>query len=458
MDESILFKALNAHLSGDYVTAADFYDQIEENFEDKSFIYFLLGDIEKHNGNDKEALEYLNKPRALNCNVDFLDDFANRDEVIMLLFMMMIKERNIFRMESWEKALTLKPVICAAYVNTSVSYLTVNDINNALRVCDQGLDLYPDNLDLMLNKSGALLRSGFIEEGWAFYEARIQIYDHHKLKFPEELKPKYDGSQEINNKTVYVYNSAGFGDTIHFARYLPLLIKKGAKVIVKPHSSLVSVFKDSGLEAEILDDSISDDSIDFDYQVPFMSLGNAFKSSIKTIPFRQSYLKSNPEKADFYLKKYCRSDKFKIGIFWQGSNCDQRAFTLENLLSALEVQNVQLYSFQKGLGMEQLADFSEKIDITNLGITFNDFSDTAAAIECMDLLVGCDTSISNLAAAMGKPVWVILPYFSNWRWGLFSEKTSWYDSARLFRQKQPNNWEEVFVRVNKSLKDLLNSG
>lgn len=454
MIENTLYRALKSHLEEDISTAELLYKQVVSNNIYNSLIYYLLGCIANANQDTILAEKYLAKALDLNCNIEFKTDFSSKNDVILLLFMTMTSQNNIYTIESWEKALNLKPLLSYTFINVSKSYLEGNDISNAIRVCNQGLELYPDNLDLMLNKGSALLRSACIEEGWRYQEARINLINHHQLKFNPDDKPKYDGTQDIKNKTIYVYSSAGFGDTIYFVRYLPLLVKKGANVIVKAQQALKDLFEQSDLQAEFIDENVDDSTIKFDYQLPFMSMGNAFNTTLNDIPFANFYLKADKQKVKTFHDKYLNKGDFKIGIFWQGSSA-QRAFTPDKFLPVNEMQNVQLFSFQKGDNAEPSAFMDLDKKIINIGNSFNDFSDTAAAIENMDLMIGCDTSVANLAAAMGKPVWIVLPYFCGWRWGLYNESTPWYSSARLFRQKTANDWDEVFSRLYQKLEEYI---
>jgi tetratricopeptide (TPR) repeat protein len=441
-----LHNALNMHLQGDISKAESIYRQFLEKQPDNAFIYYLLANIFFRNEDYTRAQEYFKKAVELNSNIDFPQDLNRFEDIVFLVFMSITAKENIYRMENWEKALSLKPVMVSSYINVSASYLSHNDINNALRVCNEGLAQFPGNPDLLLNKSSALLKSNNIEQGWEFFESRMQIHPQHKLEFPQ--KPVYDGSQDINGKTIYVCTPVGYGDAVFFSRYLPLLAEKGAKVFVKPRKSLVSLFKENDLGAEIIYPENPEEIPEFDYQIPFMSLGNAFKTSLKTIPFPDGYLKANPQKSKKYKEKYFNNDKFKVGIYWQGSNNDQRSLSLNHLLPLIQTEGIQLYSLQCGNGTEQLENIPE---IINLGPTFNDFSDTAGAIDNLDLVIGCDTSIANISGAMGKCAWVALVYSSDWKWGLFSEKINWYKSVKLFRQKEPNNWDEVIARICNTL-------
>jgi len=190
-----------------------------------------------------------------------------------------------------------------------------------------------------------------------------------------------------------------------------------------------------------------------------MSLPYCLKANSENVPFKDKYLKVDPEKVDYYRKKYFQTDKFKVGIFWQGrkeyKDDNNRSIPLEYFLKLSQIKDVKLFSFQKGYGIEQLEDISERIEIINLGETFNDFLDTAAAIENLDLFITIDTSVAHLSAALNKPTWILLSYVPEWRWGLTGETSYWYNSVELFRQRDPGNWDELLNRVTKKLNNIL---
>ena len=168
---------------------------------------------------------------------------------------------------------------------------------------------------------------------------------------------------------------------------------------------------------------------------------------------KDKYLKANPQKIKFYRDKFFNTDKFKIGIKWQGNTTYdwERVIDVKEFIKLFNIPNTKFYSFQTFEGSEKIEELKKCYDIVDIGKTLNNFSDTAGAIENLDLVICNDTSLAHIAGAMGKPCWVLLPYLYNWRWHLDLDTCDWYDSVKLFRQSEPQNWDSVFEELYKNL-------
>lgn len=237
-----------------------------------------------------------------------------------------------------------------------------------------------------------------------------------------------------------------------FSRYVPILDQMGAKVLFRPHSMLENFFRDFNFPAEIISNTTPLDTLEFDYYHSVMSLPAVFKTEIDTIPYKEGYLKANPEKVRQFREKYFNNDLFKIGIVWQCKNLyEQDIFRsipdISYLFPIAKIPSVKVYSIQKGLGEAQLENLPDEIEIINLGKDLNDFSDTAAAVENLDLVVSVDTSVPHLSGAMGKDTIVMIEYTADWKWLLDRDDCVWYDKIRLFRQNKNNDWDFVVKNV-----------
>ena len=234
-----------------------------------------------------------------------------------------------------------------------------------------------------------------------------------------------------------------------FSRFVPVLSSMGAKVLFKPQSALEQLFKDSHFPAEFIHKSASFEMLNFDTHISLMSLPLLLKiNAADDIPFKDKYLKANPEKVAKYKEKYFNTDDFKIGLVWQCKNIYRRdslrsVHDISLLYPIIRIPGVKVYSIQKGLGEAQLKNLPEDIEIEDLGGTFKDFTDTAAAIENLDLMISVDTSVAHLSGALGKETLLLLDYTSEWRWQLDRTDSIWYDKVRLFRQKRLNNWQDA---------------
>ena len=169
------------------------------------------------------------------------------------------------------------------------------------------------------------------------------------------------------------------------------------------------------------------------------------------------YIKANPAKINYYKERFFNNDKFKIGIKWQGNTFYEkdRVLKVEDFFNLFELENTQFYSCQTFEGAEEFEKIKGKYDVIDLAGSFSNFSDTAGAVENMDLIICNDTSLAHLAGAMGKPCWVLLPYVYNWRWHTDLSKCDWYDSVRVFRQKEHGDWHGVFKEIENELNKAL---
>lgn len=193
----------------------------------------------------------------------------------------------------------------------------------------------------------------------------------------------------------------------------------------------------------------------FDYHVALMSLPHVMNARVDNIPLAQGYIKADEKKIETYKKEFFNNDCFKIGISWNGTKLgnNYRNVPLKYFYPLTKLKNVEVYSFQKGFGAEQLKNMAPNVEIINLGQTFNDFSDTAAAMANLDLFVTSDNSVFNLAGAMGVRTFVLLNKHAEWRWFLDEETTPWYDNVKIFKkQNEDDDWDLLIQKVIKTLK------
>lgn len=413
-DPAILLNVGNAlRESGDVEGSLTYYQQAMELMPEQAEVYLNLGNAYSDLFDFEKASEYFNK--ALELKPDFVEAYLNLGS--------MLKEKNEIEgaLDCFKKAYDIKPGYAETHLNLATSYLLMKDFTN----------------------------------GFKHYEWRDKVKDIRHPKFPESKKPKWDGSS-LENKTILVYHEQGLGDTLQFVRYLQQLVSMGGKVLFKSPSGMEELLKNNDLNVEIIDSYVSDDQIECDCYACLLSLPYLLNSTYEDIPLADGYLKADAEKVKAYKEKYFDNDQFKVGIKWQGNpqGIKNRKISLQLLLKLAEISNVKLYSLQKGPGIEELKKVPNSIEIVDLGSTFKDFSDTAAAIKNLDLLICNDTSLTHLAGALGKQTWTLLPFSPEWRWFLESETTPWYNSVKLFRQKEMNNWEEVVQELYDSLNSL----
>jgi hypothetical protein len=280
-------------------------------------------------------------------------------------------------------------------------------------------------------------------------------------------KPQWDGTQPINNKTIYVYAEQGLGDTIQFCRYIQLLAKQGAKVLFEPQMELYDLLLDLDGVEELI--KHGQPTPYYDFYCPLMSLPLAFKTNKNSIPNTTPYLRSQKNKDEYWSIKLSSVKRPKVGLVWNGGfrpnnpelwEVNNRRNIPFELMSKLNLHGLDFYSLQKGEGakgeikshIKQLWKTNNFHDYTE---ELKDFSDTAALISQLDLVISVDTSTAHLAGALGKPVWILNRYDNCWRWLSEVETSDWYPSARLFRQKVAGEWGDVIHNTKNHLYDLF---
>jgi len=432
---------------GNIKKAVEHFNLVLQYAPDHADTYYMLGMILHNNNQIKPAINYYKKALELNLINDSI--YFNLGSALC--------NENLYdeSINYYEKALELNPNNPDTYNNIGSSYQAKNNLEKAIHYYNKAIEKAPKDL-YYYNLGRALLLTENFEKGWEYFESRMNLFDWHKPKLDTQKCPLWIG-QPLKDKTIYVYSAGGNGDSIQFARYLPVLHSMGAKIVCCPQNGLIELFKQSDLGAEII--SFDDLPVDakFDYQLPFFSCGNAFKANPENIPYKEGYLKANPEKVKYYKENYFNNDKLKIGLYWQGSDqpWDVRPIPLSCLYKLKNLKNIELYSLQKGFGTEQLDSMSDDFRITRLGETFENYLDTAAAIENLDLVITIDTSIVHLSGALGKKTWGLFSFSPDWRWLMDRADCIWYSSVKVMRQKDFGNWTELSDRLYDELKDMI---
>ncbi len=353
---------------------------------------------------------------------------------------------------SHKKAIELKPDYAEAYNNLGTVHDGTGKHEEAIGNYMQAIELKPDYVQAHLNLSFALLLTKNFKKGLQEYEWRLRL----KRRTPEtNQKPMWDGSS-LNGKSILVYTEQGVGDSIQFARYLPMIKAQGGNVIFECHNSLLRLLKNcTGIDKIIESSSNIVPGVQFDFHIPLLSLPGLFGTNMDSIPQNLSYIKPDPVLASQWRSKFDHDNNLKIGIVWAGNpehiNDHNRSCSLNDFAHLTSIQELTFYSLQKGLASAEANNHPNGIKIVNLDNELSDFADTAAAIDNLDLIIAVDTAVAHLAGAIDKPVWTLLPFVPDWRWMHERDDSPWYPSMRLFRQTQLNDWAEVFDQVKTAL-------
>jgi hypothetical protein len=318
----------------------------------------------------------------------------------------------------------------------------------ALLNYDQAIALTPHLTESYWNKSLIKLTLGDYELGWELYEWRWKSSLKEYVR--EFSEPLWLGETSISGKTLLIYAEQGLGDVIQFCRYTRMVKDLGAKIVLEVPSSLVSLM--TTLKDDIIITKRGDPFPAFDLQCPIMSLPLAFKTTVESIPADVPYLFSDPKKT---LKK-CLGVKTKkrIGLVCSGAESHKedtkRSIPLHLFKPLLDLP-FEFHLLQKEIRVTDEAFLAENSLIQTHQENLVDFSDTAALIKEMDLVISVDTSVAHLTGALGCPVWILLPWKAEWRWLLDRTDSPWYPSATLFRQPGMGDWDGVIADIYQRL-------
>ena len=317
----------------------------------------------------------------------------------------------------------------------------------ALASYRQAIDLRPDDATAHYNESMCLLQMGEFDQGWEKLEWRWQTAQFKEAK-RDFQQPLWLGKQDLRNKTILLHAEQGLGDTIQFCRYAKLLAAQGATVLLEVQPELKSVLADLAGVSRVL--KKGERLPEFDYHCPLLSLPLAFNTELDSIPADTYYLRSDPDRVNIWQARLGEKTSPRIGLVWSGNkvfgNDHNRSIPLSNFAKLLSA-SAQFVSLQKEVRETDRMILDVRKDIAHFGDDLHDFSDTAALLDLMDMVISVDTSVAHLAGALGKPVWLLLPFNPDWRWLLDRSDSPWYPSAKLFRQSRSGDWDEVFERV-----------
>ena len=340
------------------------------------------------------------------------------------------------------RAIEIDPRYFDAYNNLGNGLRAQGHLAESITCYEKALELKPDNPEMHLNRALVWLQMGDFERGWREYEWRLKCRDY---AIPPIAAPRWDGSP-LEGQPILLYADHGFGDTIQFIRYAPLVRERGGRVIVACQKPIARVVASCpGVEQVVPEGSLLPE---FVVHAPLMSLPLAFGTTLGSVPASVPYLSADAALVSKWRARLGASRSFKIGVTWQGNPTyrrdRERSFRLVELERLARTPGVELVSFQRIHGVEQLGEVQSKFAVTSIGEELNDFMDTAAAMQAIDLMITPDTSLGHLAGALGVPVWLALSFAADSRWLHGRSDSPWYPSMRLFRQERWGDWAQVF--------------
>jgi tetratricopeptide (TPR) repeat protein len=319
----------------------------------------------------------------------------------------------------------------------------------------RALTLAPNHFEAHVNLGIALLREGNYPAGWAEYEWRLKRKDALARNALLNGKSPWQG-EPLANRTILLQAEQGFGDTIQFARYIPLIAQRGGRVILRCQPKLLRLLRNlPGLHAA----SAETDALpEFDVHCSLASLPFIFGTTLQTIPNQGPYLHVDESLVQSWASRLTDQSGLKVGLAWAGraEHLDDRnrSVSLEMLKELLHPPGAKFISLQKGDASAQIAAISESANIVDWTTELHDFADTAALIGALDLIITVDTAVAHLAAALGKPAWVLLPHVPDWRWLLDRSDSPWYPTMQLFRQPGIGDWQTPIAQISQALTEF----
>jgi tetratricopeptide (TPR) repeat protein len=345
-----------------------------------------------------------------------------------------------------ERALALKPDFVEAHCGLGAALHVQGKIGEAIEHFERALAVKPDSVQAKLSLSMVQLLLGDFSSGWRNYEVR-----HQQLGLNRNfLQPQWSG-EPLNGARILIHAEQGLGDCIQFLRYIPMVQLAGGTVVLEIPVGLRRLATQLTGVTDLV--SSGESLPQFDWHCPLMSLPLAFGTSLETIPAHVPYIPI-PEDARHRAATHSwPAEGLRVGLVWAGNptnNQDRYRSIPPSLLEPLHNLNgVHLFSLQVGHTSGEGTETGGAI--TDLASVMSDMADTAAILEQLDLIISVDTSVAHLAGALGRPIWLLLPFTADWRWLQAREDSPWYPTMRLFRQPKLGDWEAVIEEVHNAL-------
>jgi hypothetical protein len=383
--------------------------------------------------------------RALALQPGHPEALANRGAALRML------GRLDEALADYDAALEGSPHSAEAHNNRGVALAAMNRHREAIAAYTLALELRPGYERACFNRAMSRLVLGDFAEGWRDHEARWTGSEMHA---GTRVLPgrEWDGRESLQGKRLLLYAEQGLGDAIQFARYATLAQRAGARVILEVHAPLVRLLRDiAGVEDAV---PLGAPLPPFELHCPLMSLPRAFATRLDSIPAEIPYVHAVPEEIEAWRARLRPLGARRIGLAWSGSrtlrNDASRSIALERLAPLARAGDA-LVAVQTDVRDADRAAMAA-LGVHGFAGELRDFRDTAALVGALDLVISVDTAPAHLAGALGKPVWILLPFSPDWRWLLGRDDSPWYPSARLFRQPRIGDWDAIVAQVAQALK------
>lgn len=465
---------------GDLIQAERLYGQVLLTDPENAEAPWLLGLVAQDLGQLDQAVAALRRAVALRP--------GHAERHLRLGNCLFAQERLAEAAACYRQALRIRPDSAEAHTNLGSTLQAQGKLEEATACHRQALRLNPGFVDARFNLGNAareqgryaeaadcytevlrrqadfagahlnlgmtLLVLGRFAEGWPHYEWRWHCGQPAPRPFPQ---PAWDGAP-LHGRTILLHAEQGWGDTLMFVRYAARVQQAGGRVVLEGPAPLLRLLASvPGVDVLVARGTAPPD---FDVHAGLLSLPGLFGTTPATLPAQVPYLAADTGLREHWRRALGPAHAFRVGIAWQGDPTyrwdRQRSVPLYHFAPLAAVDGVRLYSLQKGPGTEQLREVAGRFAVDDLGHSLDEaagaFMDTAAIMMNLDLVIAADTAVAHLAGALGVPVWLVLPKFPHWPWMLDREESPWYPTMRLFRQRGPGDWCEVFGRVAQALR------
>jgi tetratricopeptide (TPR) repeat protein len=390
-----------------------------------------------------EALEAFD--RLLASMPDHPEALGNRANALLRL------NRVAEAVAAYDRALELSPNNAPLFANRAAALRRLDRPHEALMSATRALAIKPDLAHARFVEAVARLSLGDFGAGWRAYEARWQVgwLASQRRDFSA---PLWLGEESLAGKTILLHAEQGLGDTIQLARYAPLLAARAATIVLEVQPELVRLLSAMPGVTSVV--ARKAPLPGYDFHCPLLSLPLACGTTLETIPADTPYLAPGEGDAAAWRARLPRGRSL-VGLVWSGErshdNDLNRSMRLATLAPVLDLPGIGFVSLQHEVRDEDSGLLRSRGDVSAIGAAFKDFADTAAAIAALDAVIAVDTAVAHLAGAMGKPLFLLLPFAADFRWLRGRADSPWYPSARLFRQPRFGDWDGAVNALREEL-------
>lgn len=352
--------------------------------------------------------------------------------------------------EALNKALEIEPNRAGSHLDLGNVHWKMGRHEQALTCFRRAIECEPNSAALHWSCARVLLQLGQLPEGWEEFEWRLR---YKEMRLDRGFaQPQWDGSDPAG-KTILLHTEGGLGDAVNFIRLVPMAARPGARIILECQPTLISLFQNiPGVDQLV---ARGQKLPPFDCHLPLQGLPRILGITLENIPNRVPYLTAPKDRVANFAARMPSDGKLRVGLIWCGvmyNETDFRTRTLDTFHPLMKLPEIQFYSLQKGEASTQKPP--DGVDWVDFSPELNELADTAALIENLDLVISVDTSAAHLAGALAKPVWVLIPTQSDFRWLLERTDSPWYPTMRLFRQPLGADWSKPIGELAKSLAEF----